>query len=98
MHSGRLANLHPPSPPLSKDEGLKDIGQIMNIGNLILGVNSVMVSYLICYDCLLQNATDVITKMQQTFITKCDRYCKLAKILLQNETFNTKCNIYYKIL
>ena len=64
MHSGKLANLHPPSPPLSKDEGLKDIGQITNIGNLILGVNSVMVSHLIRYDGLLQNAADFYYKMR----------------------------------
>ena len=32
-------------PPLSKDEGVKDIGHSMSIKNLILGVNSVMVSY-----------------------------------------------------
>ena len=42
----------------------------MNIRNLKLGVNSVMVSYLIRYGSLLQNVTD--------FITKCDR------IFLQN--------------
>ena len=36
-----------PSPLLSKDEGLKDIGRSMSIGNLILGVNSVTASYLI---------------------------------------------------
>ena len=38
------------SPPLSKDKGLKDIGHSMSIGNLILGVSSVTVSYLIRYD------------------------------------------------
>ena len=32
----------------------------MNNGNLILGANSVTVSYLICYDSLLQNTTDII--------------------------------------
>ena len=32
-------------PPLSKYEGVKDIGQRMSIKNLILGVNSVTVLY-----------------------------------------------------
>ena len=63
----------PPSSPLSKYEVLKDIGHIMSIGNLILGVNSVTVSYLTHYDSLLQNATDIITKCDGYFITKCDR-------------------------
>ena len=51
-----------PSPPLSKDEGLRDINHIMSTGNLIWGVNSVTISYLIRYDNLLQNAADIITK------------------------------------
>ena len=57
----------------------------MTIGNLILGFNSVMVSYLIHYDGFLQNATD-ITKCDSYFITKCD------KSLLQN-----KSGFYYKM-
>ena len=72
----------PPSSPLSKDEVLKDIGHIMSIGNLILGVNSVTVSYLTHYDSLLQNATDILLqnatevnyKMGQDFITKCNSF------------------------
>ena len=52
----------------------------MNIGKLILGVNSVTVSYLIRYSSLLQNATDIITKNDSYFITKCNRS------LLQNAT------------
>ena len=52
----------------------------MNIENLILVVNSVTVSFLIHYDSLLQNATDIITKCNRYFITKCDRS------LLQNES------------
>ena len=52
----------PSSPSLSKDRG-----------NLILGVNSVTVSYLMHYDSLLQNATDIITKCDSYFITKCNR-------------------------
>ena len=65
-------------------EELKDIGNSMSIGNLILGVNSVTVSYLIRYDSLLQNATDVITKCD-SFITKCDSYYKMRQ-LIQNAT------------
>ena len=69
MLSGRVTKIPPPSPPLSKDKGLRDIGHIMSIRNLILGINSVTVSYLIHYDSLLQNARDIITK--------CDVYYKL---------------------
>ena len=45
----------------------------MSIENLILGVNSATSSYLIHYDSLLQNATDIIAKRDSYFITKCDR-------------------------
>ena len=88
----------PPSPPLSKDEGLKNIGYSMRIRNLILGVNSITVSYLIRYASLLQNATDVITKCDSFFIPKRDRsllqnasgiLLQNATILLQNATFIT---------
>ena len=82
-------------------EELKDIGNSMNIGNLILGVNSVTVSYLIRYDSLLQNVTDIIAKCDSYFITKCNRNllqngsCFLlqnATVLLLNATVNTNCN------
>ena len=73
MRSGRVTKIYPPSPPLSKDEGLKNIGHSMRIRNLIFAVNSVTISDLIRYDRLLQNATDVITKCDSYFITKCDR-------------------------
>ena len=99
MSSGRVTKIHPsPSPHLSKDEGLKNIGHSMSIRNLIFGVNSVTVSYLIRYDSLLQNATDVITKCDSCFITKCDRSLlqsasdfslQNATILLQNGTVIT---------
>ena len=85
----------------------------MSIRNLIFGVNSVTVSYLIRYDSLLQNATDVITKCDSYFITKCDRsllqnasgfllqnatvLLQNATILLQNTTVITKCDVYYKL-
>ena len=103
----------PPSPPLSKDEELKNIGHSTSIRNLIFGVNSVTVSYLILYDSLLQNATDVITKCESYFITKLDRdllqnasvfllqnatvLLQNATILLQNTTVITKCDVYYKL-
>ena len=85
-----------PSPPLPKDEGISDIGHCSSIGNLVLGVNSVTVLYLIHYDSLLQNATDIIThyytmrklfyyKTREKFITKCVRF------------FITKCDVYYKL-
>ena len=85
----------------------------MSIGNLILGVNSVTVPYLIHYDSLLQNAPDIITKCNSYFITKCDRILlqnasgfllQNATVLLQNTTvitncddFITKCDSYYKM-
>ena len=85
----------------------------MSIRNLIFGVNSVTVSYLIRYDSLLQNATDVITKCGSYFITKCDRsllqnasdfLIQNATVLLQNATvitkcddFIAKCDSYYKM-
>ena len=59
---GEWQKYTPPSPSLSKDKGLKDIGHRMSIQNLILGVNSVTVSYLIRYNSLLQNATAVLLK------------------------------------
>ena len=45
----------------------------MSIGNLSVGINSVMVSYLIRYDSLLQNATDITIKCDRYFFTKYDR-------------------------
>ena len=58
----------------------------MSIGNLILGVSSVIVSYLIHDDSLLQHAMDLITKCDNLFITKCDRTLlqNASRFLLQN--------------
>ena len=67
-------------------ERLKNIGHSMSINSLSLGVNSVTVSYLIQYDSLLQNSTDIVTKCISYFITKCYR-----------RFFITKCNNYYKL-
>ena len=106
MFSGRMTEIPPPSPLLSKDEGLRDIEHIMSIGNLILGVNSVTVSYLIHYDSLLQNATDIITKCDSYFITKCDRsllqnssgfLLQHAIVITKCDNFLTKCESYYKM-
>ena len=60
----------------------------MSTGNLIWGINSVMVSYLIYYDSLLEIATDIITKFDSYFITKCDRRLlqNASSFLLQNAT------------
>ena len=70
MLSERVRKIPPPSPPLSKDEILKDIEHIMSTGNLILDVNSVAVSYLIHYNSLLQNTT--ILLQNAIVLTKCD--------------------------
>ena len=60
----------------------------MSNRNLIFGVNSVTVSYLI-RDSLLQNVTDIITKCDNYFITKCDRSVlqNASGFLLQSATF-----------
>ena len=65
-------------------------------------VDSVIVSYLICYDSLLQNgqillqnataillqsATEVYYKMRQVFITKCDSYYKLRQFYCKMRRF-----------
>ena len=92
MLSGRVTKIPLPFTPLYKDKGLRDIGHIMSIENLILGVSSVVVSYLIRYDSLLQNATDIITKCDSKFITKCDNFIKKMRQLLQNSTFITNCD------
>ena len=111
-HSVRVTKKLPLSPPLSKDKELTDIGHSMSIANLILGINSVTVSYLIHYHNLLQKATDIIKKCDSYFIKKCDRsllqnasgfFLQNAAVLSQNATVITKCddfitksNSYYK--
>ena len=76
----------------------------MSIGNLILGVNGVTISYLINYDSLVQNATEVYYKMRQVFYYKMRQFyykmqqlLQIAMILLQNATVITKCDAYYKL-
>ena len=89
---------NPLSSPLSKDKGLRGIGHSMSIGNLTLSVTSVTVSYLIHYESLFQNATDIITKCDSYFITKYDYY-KLLQIttVTHCDDFITKCDSYYKL-
>ena len=102
---GEWQKYTPPSSPLSKDEGLKNIELSMSIRNLIFGVSSVTVSDLICYDSLLQNAKDVITKYDSYFITKRDRsllqndagfLLQNATVLLQNAAVITKCDDFIR--
>ena len=73
----------------------------------------VTVSYLAHYDTLFLNVTDIITKCDSNFNTKCDKRLlqnasgflfQNATVLLQNATvitkcveFFTKCDSYYKI-
>ena len=63
-------------------------------------------SYLVHYNTILQNATDLITKRVSYFITKYSKrllqnalgfLLKNATILLQNATATTKSNVYYKM-
>ena len=61
---------------------------------------------MIHHDSLLQNATDIITKCNDYFITKWDRsllpnassfLLQNATVLLKNVKVITKCNVYYKL-
>ena len=77
----------------------------MSIRNVIYGVNSVLVPYLIRYDSLLQNAIVVITKCDKSLLENASGFLlQNATVLLQNATvitkcdhFITKCDNYYKI-
>ena len=99
MLSGRVTKISPPFPSLSKDEGLRDIGHIMSIGNLLLGVNSVAVSYLIHYDSLLQNATDIMTKCGSNLLQNATEvYYKMCQVFYYKmRQFILKCDVYYKL-
>ena len=96
---GKWQKYSPPSPLLSKQKEIKNIGHSMSIRSLIFGVNSVTVSDLIHYDSFLQNATDAITKCDSYFVTKRDRSLlqNASGFLLQNVTVITKCDVYYKL-
>ena len=77
-----------------------NVGDIMSIGNVILGVNSVTVSCLIHYDSLLQNATaillqnaaEVYYKIRHVYYYKIRQFYYKMRQLLQNATFVTNCN------
>ena len=103
---GEWQKFIPPSPPLTKDETLRDIEHSTRIGNLVWGVNIVTVSFLIRYDSLLQNTANIITKRDSYFITNCKMrkfYYKMRQLLqivtifLQNAIVVTKCDIYYEL-
>ena len=80
----------------------------MSIGKVILCINNVTVSYLIHYERLLQNATDIITKkstaillqnaaevyytMRQFFYYKMRQFYYKMRQLLQNAMFITNCD------
>ena len=71
----------------------------MRIGNVILGVNSVTISYLSHYDTSLQNAANIMTKCDSYFIVNSDRSLlqNASYFLLQNATVISKCDVYYKL-
>ena len=103
---GERQKYSPSSSPLSKGEELRGIRHSMSNGNLILDVNSISVSYLIYYDSLLQNTTDIVIICDSYFITKYDRSLSQNAwgFLLQNATvitnyddFITKCDLYYQL-
>ena len=75
-----------PSPPLSKDEGLKNIEHSMSIRNLIFGVNIwfVMTVY--------YKMWQFYYKTWQKFITKCVRF-----FIIKCDSFITKSDSYYKM-
>ena len=58
-----------------------------------MGVNSVTVSYLIHYDSLLQNATEIYYKMLQVFYYKMRQLLQITTVLLQNATVITKLGV-----
>ena len=58
------------------------------------------------YDSLLQNATDIVSKCNSYFITKCVRsllqnapsfLLQNVTVLLQNAAIDTKCAVYCKL-
>ena len=73
--------------PTSKDERPRSIGNNMSMVIKVFESAVVSVSYLVHYDILLQNATD-ITKRNNYFIAKCDETLSqnVSGYLLQNAT------------
>ena len=91
MLSLRVTEIPPPFYSLSKDKGLRNIGQMMSIENLILGVNSVGASYLILYDSLLQNATANLSQNVLGFLLQD------AKVITNYDNIVKKYDCYYKM-
>ena len=100
---GEWEKYNPPSPSLSKDEGIRNIGHSMSIRNLIFGVKVlrfhiwfVMTVYYIYYkmrQMLLQNATATLLQNASGFLLQ------NSTVLLQNATVIKKCDVfvYYKL-
>ena len=84
------------------------MSMVLDIRKSDFGNRVLTVSYLVHYDTLLQNATDIITRCDNYFITKFEKgflqnvsgvLLQDAKVLLQNPTFITKfvgrCYVYW---
>ena len=72
-----------------------------------------MLRFYICYNSILQNATDIITKCDSYFVTKCDRsllqnsssflllnatgFLQNATVITNCDNFITKYDSYYKM-
>ena len=95
--------------PPSNNEGLMNmyISWYLKQRNLLWMSVRVTVTYLVYYETLLQNETNIIAKCDSYFITKCDKsllqnasgfLLQNASVLLQIVTVITKCDTYYKML
>ena len=89
MRSRRGTKYNPPSSPLSKEEGPRNIGH--NMEHLILSVSSVSVSYSIYNDSLLQNVTDILLQNATTILLQ------NAKLFTKCVSLITKCDVYYEL-
>ena len=98
--------MHPPS----KDVGPKDIGNNMNMALDTRKSNFVnqewfAVSYLVHYDTLLQNATDINTKCDKSSLQNASTsllqnatlLLQIATVITKYVNFITKCDSHYKI-
>ena len=83
-----------PSTLLSIDKEVKEIGHSMGIGNTILGVNSVTISYLIRYESLLENATDILLQNATAILlpNATEVYCKMRQVF-----YYKMRQLYYKM-
>ena len=57
----------------------------------------VLISHLVHYDILLQNATDIITRCVRFFIKNVKIFIQLATVTIKCVDFITKGNSYYKL-